>query len=201
MRNRLDNDLAHFATDSEKQTLQTACTVAEDWLYSDGYDAQKSEYKNRLAELRKLGDPIVFRKYEAETRGDHAAALQKAVADLQQWASSSDEKYSHITPEDKAKVHSEAQSAHEWLLAALPQVERAPKHENPSLTSSQIKARREALEKLAHPIINKPKPAPKPVEKPAEPKQEQKEQTPPEASSSPAPEAAATEPMDTSASA
>jgi hypothetical protein len=33
----------------------------QDWLYMDGEDAQANEFKERLDQLKAIGDPILFR--------------------------------------------------------------------------------------------------------------------------------------------
>ena len=41
---------------------------AETWLDEDGWDATKSAYVEKITELRKIGDPIAARKWEADHR-------------------------------------------------------------------------------------------------------------------------------------
>jgi len=178
MRNKLSDDLAPYVTDRDREKINALLTENEDWLYGDGYDAQKSDYKKRLADLKQLGDPITNRKYEVDHRREYAEQLKAAIGGYQRFAASTEEKFAHITAEERQKLLEETNKVDEWLATAMSQADRQPKTENPSTTISQLKAKKEALDKFAAPIVNKPKPAP--------PKEEKKE-TPP-TSKSPAPE-------------
>jgi len=68
MRNRLSGDLSEYATQEEKDKLESVLSAAEDWLYDEGDDATKGVYISKKAELQKLGDPISDRKTEHEKR-------------------------------------------------------------------------------------------------------------------------------------
>ena len=194
-RNKLENDLSPFTSPSERERLERQLTEGEEWLYGDGYDAQKSEYKQRLTQLKAIGDPIAMRKFEQEHRAEAAGALKQSIGHLQRFAATNDDKTAHITAEERAKLVSESNSVDEWLASTMSQLDRQAKHENPAVTIAQLKAKKEALEKLAHPIVNKPKPAP--------PKEEKKTEPPPSSASPPpkpnSPPPADAPKMDTSA--
>ena len=197
MRNKLGSDLASFVSDSDKAKFEQQLTDSEEWLYNDGYDAQKSEYKKRLADLKQLGDPIAARKYEAEHRGEFAGHLKQSIGHYQRWASTQDEKTAHVTAEERQKLMTETQQVDEWLAQTQSQLDRQPKQQNPTVTVAQLKAKKDALDKFAHPIVNKPKPAP-PKAEDKKPEQPAQSASPPPTSSSPPPNGEAPK-MDTSA--
>ena len=197
MRNKLSDDLAPYVSDSDKSKFEQLLTESEDWLYGDGYDAQKSDYKKKLSDLKQLGDPIVARKYEAEHRGEYAGQLKQSIGHYQRWAGTTDEKTAHVTAEERQKLMAETQQVDEWLAQTQSQLDRQPKQNNPTITVAQLKAKKEALDKFAQPIVNKPKPAP--------PKTEEKKAEQPAQSASPPPTAGSPPPageapkMDTTA--
>ena len=197
MRNKLSDDLSPFVSDSEKATFEQLLTESEEWLYGDGYDAQKSEYKKKLENLKQLGDPIAARKYESEHRSEYANQLKQSIGHYQRWAATQDEKTAHVTADERQKLVAETQQVDEWLAQTQSQLDRQPKQQNPTVTVAQLKAKKEALDKFAQPIVNKPKPAPPKVE---EKKTEQPPQSssPPPTSSSPPPNGDAPK-MDTTA--
>ena len=196
-RNKISDDLAPYTSPSERDRLDKQLTEGEEWLYGDGYDAQRSEYKTRLAALKQIGDPIAARKHEAEHRSDVAGQLKQTIGHYQRFASTTDDKTSHVTPEERQKLSAECNSVDEWLASTMSQLDRQAKHENPSVTIAQLRAKKEALDKFAQPIVNKPKPTP--------PKEEKKAAEPPAQSASPPPKATSPPPagdapkMDTSA--
>ena len=196
-RNKLSDDLSSYVSSSDKDRLERLLTDSEEWLYGDGYDAQRSEYKKRLTELKALGDPIAGRKFEAEHRADAAGQLKQAIGHYQRWAGTVDEKTAHVTADERKKLVDESTSVDEWLASTMSGLDRQPKHENPTVTIAQLKAKKDALDKLAHPIVNKPKPAPPKEEKKTEPPPASS--SPPPTSGSPPPAGAEAPKMDTSA--
>ena len=178
MRNKIsdENELAKYATETEKELLNKMLSETEDWLYGDGYDAQKSEYKKRLESLKAVGDPIYKRKFEREHRGEYANALKQTIGATQRLASSTDEKYAHISAEDRKPILDETNKVDEWLSRTLSELDRQAQHENPKTTIAEFIQKKDALEKFANPIMSKAKPAPpKVASPPPETKQESKE--------------------------
>lgn len=43
-------------------------SATEDWLYGDGEDTEKNVYEAKLAELKKIGEPVQERYREHENR-------------------------------------------------------------------------------------------------------------------------------------
>ena len=68
MRDKLDYDLSDYITEADKETFKAVLTSTEDWLYEEGEDQPKKVYVDKLAELKKLGDPVVSREREWRER-------------------------------------------------------------------------------------------------------------------------------------
>ena len=51
----------------------------EDWLYEEGEDQPKKVYVEKLAELKKLGDPVVTREQEWRERPPAFEGLVKRI--------------------------------------------------------------------------------------------------------------------------
>jgi len=186
MRNKISGPLASFATEQTIATFNSMLEEAENWLYGEGEDVTKSVYVSKLNQLMAIGDPIVKRKYEYDHRFEEVASLRSAIEQFRMAASSADPKYDHIDAEDKKKILSECQNIESWLNQNLTKQDTLPKHVEPVITIADIQKKKADLEKLANPILNKPKPKPKeepkpvPEAKPAETKpQEDKGQDTP----------------------
>ena len=93
-----------FAPAEVRENLAKLLTETEDWLYGDGEDATKSVYVARLADLKKIGDPIEKRYHEAEARPTAVAALRGTIEQYLAEARSDDEKYAHIDQAERQKV-------------------------------------------------------------------------------------------------
>lgn len=170
-RSALQSSLNPFSTESERTPLLKMLDDAENWLYGDGEDVTKSVYAEKLASLKKLGDPIAIRGKEAELRGEAVNALVDSIAYWQGEVTSTSDKYEHIEKAEKDKILAELDNARTWLVQARSKQDALPQTADPAFLSADLLARKNNLEKLAKPILSKPKPKPKPAEtKPAEPK-------------------------------
>merc|ERR1719158_1981463 len=56
MRSEIEGHLGQYIEPEAGKAFCSKMTDMEDWLYDDGENAQKSEYKTKLAELKKIGD-------------------------------------------------------------------------------------------------------------------------------------------------
>lgn len=132
----------------------------EDWLYGDGEDATKSVYSEKLAGLQKIGEPITHRYRQFEERPAAVESLRKSIQVWKDLAASVDPKYEHIPAEDRAKVTAECERKTEWLNKQLKLQDTKPKHVDPVVLVADLKREQSALDSLAAPIMNKPKPKP-----------------------------------------
>lgn len=172
MKGRVDSrdDLANYITDAEKSVFHQKLVEEDDWLISDeGYDAQKSVYKTKLADLHKYGSPVVTRHYEHRERKAAVDTLKKMVVFYQTFVSSDDEKFAHITAEQRAPAGAKCSEIDQWLATELTRQEQMALNVNPVLTKAILIAKAKELGAVCKPIKNtaKPKPPPK-EEKPAE---------------------------------
>lgn len=173
MRNQVADRLAAFITSSERQTLEDQLAAAEDWLYTDeGFDSTKSVYQNKLDELRKLTNPVEFRLTESSERGVAQAELQSTIEEYKRMVNSGDDKYSHWSEEEKAKLRQACVDAETWLFDGLAKQADLQPTDAPALTSAAIRTRVVGLRAVALPIVTKPKPLPK-VETPSAPASEE----------------------------
>jgi heat shock 70kDa protein 4 len=167
MRSRVQSgDLREFVEAKVADKFVADLTEMEDWLYEDGYDAQKSEYVKRLNGLRVVGGPAEQRKWELEHRDAAISGLKSAVMKNTVLAQSPDEKYAHISDEDKQSVLNRCNDEDKWIATTLSQLDHLPKHEDSKVTCSQINTKASELEKFCAAIMNKPKPKPKEEPKP-----------------------------------
>lgn len=161
MRNRLSEELSEYASEAEKQKINDALNAAEDWLYNDGSDAQKSEYKRKLEELKVHSAAAIGRHQESQGRGAAIVALQSTLANYAQWANNiKDEKYAHIDANERKQVLDEVGKVEGWLSTVIVDLNKLAKTENPKVTIAGFNAKKAEVEKFVSPIINRPKPQP-----------------------------------------
>jgi len=172
-------ELYEFATESERNDLSSKLDEIECWLYGDGAEATKDVYESKISELRVIGDPIELRKAESTARPAAVASLQAILADFEEKATTQDEKYNHIDQADKNKILDKIKEVREWLAHVSEKQSGLPATVPPVVLSHEIANKGAEVDRLATPILNRPKPKPKPAEqpKPAEP-QPQPQQSP-----------------------
>merc|ERR1711968_389407 len=165
IRDKLIGVYKKFATDAELASMNSSLQDTEDWLYGDGFDSVKSEYKKKLDDLKVTGDKIEFRCSESENRPGAIDVLKKQIELCKSFAANRDEAYSHITDDERARVTTEVQSAEDWIYDMLGKQADLPDHADPVLTAAAIQSKRNSLFTVTNPIMTKrkPKPEPKPV--------------------------------------
>jgi len=162
-----ESRLQPFCTDEEREVFSKALEDTENWLYEDGFDAAKSVYAEKLAEVKKMGDPIVFRYGESTTRNTAVSALQRNIEKYKNWVQSAqgDEKYEHITEEEISICYSKCDDISSWLYDMLDKQGGLPANVNPAFTCQDVQNKNKELTAVINPIMSKPKPKPKKEEK------------------------------------
>merc|ERR1712232_1105449 len=163
--------LADYATDEEKAAFSAKQEATENWLYEDGFDAPKSVYAEKLAELRQLGGPIEIRCTEAQGRPAALSSLQANLEKYKQWLneSQSDEKYAHITDEERNTCHAKCDEVSSWMYDMMDKQGSKPQSADPVLKVADINFKNRELNNVCSPIKHKPIPKKKEEPKPAEP--------------------------------
>ncbi|XP_071088579.1 heat shock 70 kDa protein 4-like [Haliotis cracherodii] len=175
MREKLSTTLEEYAKEEDRAHLSKLLEQTEDWLYDEGDDQNKQVYVDKLASLKKLGQPIVDRQREAQDRpqafNEIGSSLQHVRKFLDMW-SQKDEKYDHIDKSDVDKVQKCYDEKLKWYETNMNVSNNAKKYESPVVLVSQILQQKQSLESTVAPIMSKPKPK---VEPPKEEKKEKKE--------------------------
>merc|ERR1712063_129298 len=183
--------LAPFASDEEKGTFSAALESTENWLYEDGFDATKSVYAEKLSELQKIGTPIERRQVEAGARPASVAGLQRNVEFYSNWlnSSQSDEKFAHITDEERQKCRSKCDEVSSWMYDMLDKQGSLGQNVDPVVTAAEINSKSREVTDTCSPIMHKPPPKPK--------KEEKKEEEKPAEANGDKPQEGGSEPMET----
>lgn len=170
MRNKIYEKYHDYATDAEREELAEKLQETEDWLYEDGEDETKSVYVAKLADLKKLGDPIEERFKEEEARGPSIQMIHQCINSFRDAARSTDPIFDHIDVAEKQKVIAECNKAEEWIRDKRQQQEQLPRTANPVLLAADVRKKTEVLDRFCKPIMTKPRPAPPKPASPSEPK-------------------------------
>jgi heat shock 70kDa protein 4 len=171
-----DSHLGPYGTEDEKAAFSAKNESMENWLYEDGFDAHKSVYAEKLADLKALGEPLEKRQAEAEGRAAAISNLKSTLELYQNWANDAqtNEAYSHITDEERGKVCATTDATSGWLYEMLDKQGGLAPNQDPVLMIADVNKKIHELNTVCGPIMRKPKPKPaKEVPKPDETKKEE----------------------------
>uniref|UniRef100_UPI003AABEA0C heat shock 70 kDa protein 4b isoform X5 n=1 Tax=Centroberyx gerrardi TaxID=166262 RepID=UPI003AABEA0C len=161
MRDKLHGLLEKFVSESDRDAMSLKLEDTENWLYEDGEDQPKQVYIDKLAELKKLGQPIQERFMEAEERPKAFEELGKQIQQYMKVVEAykmKEEQYDHLDEADVTKVDKLAGEAMIWMNSAMNQQSKQSLTVDPSVKVKDIQAKTRELFSACNPIVTKPKP-------------------------------------------
>jgi len=166
MRSKVEagNEYGEFISGADREKFTAELTKAEDWLY-DTFEGTKTQYVEKLNELKQTGDAVAWRFKEFGMRPDWINAVTGTIANYRAAAENPGEKYGHIASEKLCEIVSSCTELEKWLADLRAKQERVPKHERPVLICADMEKKNHELAKRADEILKEPKPAP-PKEEP-----------------------------------
>uniref|UniRef100_A0A673XWT7 Heat shock protein 4b n=1 Tax=Salmo trutta TaxID=8032 RepID=A0A673XWT7_SALTR len=160
MRDKLHGRLEKFVSEAviDKWLL---CQNPENWLYEDGEDQPKQQYIDKLAELKKLGQPIQERYMESEERprafDDMGKQIQMYMKVVEAYKTK-EEQYDHLDQEEINKVDKMVNEAMIWLNSKMNQQSKLSLTVEPAVRVREIQDKTKELYSSCNPIVTKPKP-------------------------------------------
>ncbi|KAJ0061998.1 hypothetical protein NL108_014780, partial [Boleophthalmus pectinirostris] len=124
MRDKLHGVLEKYVTEADRDAFSLKLEDTENWLYEDGEDQQKQVYIDKLAELKKMGQPICDRYMEAEER---PRAFEELGRQIQQYMKviecykAKDELYNHLDELEVTRVEKQVNDAMVWMNGKMNQ--------------------------------------------------------------------------------
>merc|ERR1719401_2696607 len=104
-------------------------------------EATKLMYVDKLDELKKFGEPVVWRFKESQIREEWIAALSGTVGNYKAAAENPGDKYGHIAAEKLAKITAACADLEKWLNDIKIKQETVPKTEKPVLICADMRRR------------------------------------------------------------
>ncbi|KAK7926314.1 hypothetical protein WMY93_008624 [Mugilogobius chulae] len=170
MRDKLHGVLEKYVTEADRDAFSLKLEDTENWLYEDGEDQQKQVYIDKLAELKKMGQPICDRFTEAEER---PRAFEELGRQIQQYMKivesykAKDEQYIHLDELEVTRVDKQVNDAMVWLNSKMNQQNSQDLTVDPVVKVTEIRGKTKELYSSCNPVVSKPKPK---VESPKEEK-------------------------------
>ncbi|XP_075875756.1 heat shock 70 kDa protein 4a [Nelusetta ayraudi] len=161
MRDKLHGALEKFINDADRDSFSLKLEDVENWLYEDGEDQQKQVYIDKLAELKKIGQPVVERYNESVERpkafeelGRQIQLFMKVVEAFK----AKEEQYNHLDEVEVTRVDKQLNDAMVWMNGKMNQQNGQDLTLEPVVRVAEIQAKTKELYLACNPVVSKPKP-------------------------------------------
>ena len=179
MRDKVTGSYQAYILDADREVFLRDLDTTENWLYDDeGYYAKREVFEERLSKLQKIGEPVATRFHEAQERPDAVSKLSERLETVERLLNAPNEKYDHITAEDRKPVFELVSESRTWLSDMLRKQSLKNLTEDPVLRVADLRDRLNNVNALFDKVMSKPKPAPKKTETPKSPKEGETPKTP-----------------------
>ncbi|KAK8462958.1 hypothetical protein SEVIR_1G298600v4 [Setaria viridis] len=108
-------DMLTVSTEQERESFTEKLNEVQDWLYMDGEDAQANEFKERLDQLKAIGDPILFRLSELKARPAACENARLYLSELQKIVKNWETNKPWLPKKRVDEVVSDAEKVRDWL--------------------------------------------------------------------------------------
>ncbi|XP_027341513.1 heat shock 70 kDa protein 17 [Abrus precatorius] len=153
------------STSEERQSFIEKLDQVQDWLYTDGEDANATEFQERLDQLKAVGDPIFFRLKELTARPAAVELAHKYIDELKQIVQEWKANKSWLPQEKVDEVINDAEKLKNWLDEKEAEQKKTSGFNKPAFTSEEVHLKVFDLQSKVSSINRIPKPKPK-VQKP-----------------------------------
>ncbi|XP_069002129.1 heat shock 70 kDa protein 4a isoform X2 [Embiotoca jacksoni] len=161
MRDKLHGALEKFVNEGDRDSFSLKLEDMENWLYEEGEDQQKQVYIDKLAELKKFGQPIHERYMEAEERPKAFEELGRQIQmymKIVEAYKAKDELYDHLDELEVTRVDKLINDAMVWMNGKMNQQNNQNLTLDPVVTVKEIQAKTKELYSACNPVLSKRKP-------------------------------------------
>ncbi|XP_063046115.1 heat shock 70 kDa protein 4b [Engraulis encrasicolus] len=161
MRDKLHGLYEKFISESDRDSFSLKLEDTENWLYEEGEDQPKQVYIDKLADLKKLGQPVQDRYNESELR---PKAFEELGKQIQQYMKiieaykTKDELYDHLDDAEVQKADKLVSDAMIWMNSKMNQQSKQSLSAEPAIKVTEIQSKTKELYSACNPILTKPKP-------------------------------------------
>ncbi|XP_061356723.1 heat shock 70 kDa protein 17 [Gastrolobium bilobum] len=163
------------STSEERQSFVEKLDQVQDWLYTDGEDANATEFQERLDQLKTVGDPIFFRLKELTARPAAVEYAHKYIDELKQIIQEWKANKSWLPKERVDEVINDAEKLKNWLDEKEVEQKNTSGFSKPAFTSEEVYLKVLDLQNKVASINRIQKPKPK-IQKPIKNETESSEQ-------------------------
>ncbi|KAK5826612.1 Heat shock 70 kDa 17 -like protein [Gossypium arboreum] len=166
-------DFEKVSSNDERQSVIKKLDEVQEWLYTDGEDANASEFQDRLNSLKTTADPIFFRFKELTARPEAVEVARQYLSDLKQTIHGWETEKPWLPKERIDELSTSMDKLKTWLDEKEAEQKKTSGYSTPVFTSEEVYEKVFNLQDKAASVKRIPKPKPK-VEKPVKNETESK---------------------------
>ncbi|KAG4196477.1 hypothetical protein ERO13_A06G171800v2 [Gossypium hirsutum] len=166
-------DFEKVSSNDERQSVIKKLDEVQEWLYTDGEDANASEFQDRLNSLKATADPIFFRFKELTARPEAVEVARQYLSDLKQTIHGWETEKPWLPKERIDELSTSMDKLKTWLDEKEAEQKKTSGYGTPVFTSEEVYEKVFNLQDKAASVKRIPKPKPK-VEKPVKNETESK---------------------------
>lgn len=161
MRDKLHGMYEKFISESDRDAFSLKLEDTENWLYEEGEDQPKQVYIDKLADLKKLGQPVQDRYNESEMRPkafeDLGKQIQQYLKIIEAYKTK-EEQYEHLDEAEVQKADKLVGEAMIWMNSKMNQQSKQSLSADPAVRVTEIQSKTKELYSSCNSILTKPKP-------------------------------------------
>ncbi|TSN67065.1 Heat shock 70 kDa protein 4L [Bagarius yarrelli] len=161
LRDKLCGIYEKYITEDDSNSLIRVLEDTENWLYEEGEDQSKEIYLDKLAELKRFGEPIEERYREQEERPQAFNELGKKIQlflKVLEAYKQKDERFQHLSIEEMSTVEKSVNEAMSWMNGKMLAQTKLSIAQDPAVKVAEIIQKIRELEEICSPVVNRPNP-------------------------------------------
>lgn len=174
-KDKLTSTYKNFVNPADVPKLLETLEKANEWLYSDGQNASRGLYLEKIDALKPSIEPIARRYHQAEQLDYAYQTAHKSIQSNISLLNSTDPKYSHITQEERSGALADCEKAIQLLANSKQLQSSIAGWENPVTSAFEVNKNVNDLSEVIVLLIQKVKKVMSKALPPPPPKEEKKE--------------------------
>ncbi|KAJ1721776.1 lumenal Hsp70 protein [Coemansia erecta] len=154
-----DDDVIGITTEEQRNALVEAVNEAADWLESHAESSAVHQIEEKVAALKDLEKPIVFRKLQASKRPEHIESLRSILSQAEGLISVFRKEHTDAELEPVADILQELEDVLDgtssWIESMASKQESLESHADPVLTTDDMDTKAVAIERILAKLVAK----------------------------------------------
>ncbi|KAI8325666.1 actin-like ATPase domain-containing protein, partial [Martensiomyces pterosporus] len=154
-----EDEIVAVTTESQREALMEAVGLASEWLEDNAESSPLDEIKSRIAQLKELEEPIVYRRRQDEKRPEHVVALRAIISQAENLTGIYRSEYTQEELEPAIKLLEDLEdildATSSWLDTMVAKQDALAPSDDPALTTTDMDSKALAIERSLAKLVAK----------------------------------------------